>query len=105
MGLRFYPLLAAVYINSIFILTCATLYAWLDYAFTIVSQRMCYPDYYPTYDEALYSPDDIKDKLKYYGTGSALLAIQVCTDIPRYLCLAYVSLKLPMMLIKKISNY
>jgi hypothetical protein len=66
---------------------------------------MCYPDYYPSYDDALDYPDEITRKLSYYGTGSALLAIQICADIPRYLCFAYVSIKLPAMLIEKIYDY
>ncbi len=105
MGLRYFPILAAVYINSILMLICATLYAWLDYAFDIVSQGMCYPDYYPDYNDYLDGDTDINDKLKYYGTGPALLAIQVCTDIPRFLLLAYISVNLPIMLIKKIYYF
>ncbi|CAF3443085.1 unnamed protein product [Rotaria sp. Silwood1] len=104
MGFRFYPILACVYINSIVTLVCATIYAWLDYSFTIVTQGMCYPTYYPTYDEYETNTTDISDKLDYYGTGSALIAIELCSDIPRYLCLAYVSVKLPAMLIEKIYN-
>ncbi|CAF2625495.1 unnamed protein product [Rotaria sp. Silwood2] len=104
MGFRFYPILSSVYINSIVTLLCATIYAWLDYSFTIVTQGMCYPSYYPTYDDYLQNSTDINDKLDYYGAGSALIAIEVCSNIPRYLCLAYVSVKLPVMLVEKIYN-
>jgi hypothetical protein len=102
MGFRYYPFLAAVYINSIFTLSCATLYAWLDYSITIIDQGMCKSDYYPTYDDYLDNSSSITDKFDYYGTGPNLIIIQLCTDIPRYLCLAYINVKLPMLLIKKI---
>ncbi|CAF0928868.1 unnamed protein product [Rotaria sordida] len=104
MGVRFYPILSSVYINSIISLVCGIIYAWLDYSFTIITQGMCYPTYYPTYDDYLENSTDISEKLDYYGTGSALIAIELCSDIPRYLCLAYISVKLPVMLIEKIYN-
>jgi hypothetical protein len=102
MGFRYYPMLAAVYIDSIFALTCGSLYAWLDYSITIVNLGMCQTDYYPTYDDYLDNSSDIDTMFKYYGTGPNLVAIQLCTDIPRFLCLAYISVKLPMLLIKRI---
>ncbi|CAF1500535.1 unnamed protein product [Rotaria sordida] len=103
MGFRYYPFLAAVYINSIFTLICATLYAWLDYSITIVKQGMCEPDFYSTYDQYRVKNSTTVDVMfLYYGTGPALIAIQLCTDIPRYLCLAYINVKLPLLLIDKI---
>ena len=48
--------------------------------------------------------NDIKLFLDYYGTGSKLLVFQLLTDIPRYLCLSYVSVKLPMLLFKQIRR-
>jgi hypothetical protein len=102
MGFRYYPLLAAVYMDTIFTLSCATIYAWLDYSVTIVNQGMCQVDYYPTYDDYLDNSSNIQTMFDFYGTGRNLIAIQLCTDIPRYLCLAYISVKLPMLLIKKI---
>ncbi|CAF1200970.1 unnamed protein product [Rotaria sordida] len=101
--IHYYPLLAAIHLHSIFTLTCGTLYAWLDYSLTIVNQGMCKFDYYPianTYKDTS-NGSSLIYMLKYYGTGSSLIAIQLCTDIPRYLCLAYVSVKLPVMLIGK----
>ncbi len=105
MGCRFYPILASVHLNTKITLTCATLYAWLDYSFTIVTQGMCTPDFYPDYETYLLetqkdNQSSIRTKLDYYGTGPNLIAIQLCADIPRYLCLAYVSIKLPAMLVK-----
>ena len=100
MGLRYYPFLAAVYINSITTLLLGTLYAWLDYSVTIVNQGMCQADFYPTLDKS--NSSSIDTKLEYYGTGSALIAIQLCTDIPRFMCLAYISVKIPMLLLKKL---
>jgi hypothetical protein len=102
MGFRYFPFLAAVYINSILTLTCATLYAWLDYSITILNQGMCETDFYPTYDDNQDNSSNIDVLLAYYGTGPNLIAIQLCTDIPRFLCLAYVNVKLPMLLIDKI---
>ena len=101
MGFRFYALLAAVYINSIFTLACATIYAWLDYSMTIVIQGMCQPRYYPTFQEG---PGNIANLFNYYGTGPNLIVMQLCVDIPRFLCLAYISVKLPLMLIIRIYN-
>jgi hypothetical protein len=103
MGFRYYPFLAAVYINSIFTLACATIYAWLDYSIAIVNQGMCKSDFYPTYDDYLAnSSSSITDMFAYYGTGPNLIAIQLCTNIPSFVCLAYISVKLPMLLVKKI---
>ena len=100
MGLRYYPFLAAVYINSITTLLLGTLYAWLDYSVTIVNQGMCQPDFYPTYDSS--NTSSIDTLLEYYGTGSALIVIQLCADIPRFICLAYINVKLPMLLVRKL---
>ena len=100
MGLRYYPLLAAVYINSITTLLLGTLYAWLEFSFTIVNQGMCQPDYYPTLEES--NSSSIDTMFEHYGTGSALIAIQLGTDIPRFLCLAYINVKLPMLLVRKL---
>jgi hypothetical protein len=105
MGFRYYPFLAAVYINSILTLTCATIYAWLDYSITIVDQGMCQPDFYTTYDEYQVDNSTTLDSMfGYYGTGSVLIVIQLCTDIPRFLCLAYINVKLPSLLISKIYS-
>ena len=103
-GLRYYPILAAVYLKSIFTLACGTLYAWLDFSLTIVNQGMCSKDYYPTaenYNETN-GEDYLREVFTYFGTGSTIVIIQLCTDAPRYLCVTYVSVKLPAMLIKKI---
>jgi hypothetical protein len=91
-----------VYIDSIFTLACGILYAWFDYAATIVNMGMCQADYYPTYDDYLANSSNIDTMFYFYGTGSNLIAIQLCTDIPRFLCLAYINVKLPALLIKKI---
>lgn len=103
MGFRYYPLLAAVYINSIFALICATFYAWFDYAFFIINQGMCNTNFYPTYDDYLQnSTDRIVKQLEFYGTGSGLIALDLCSHIPKFLCLGYIITKLPMLLLKKI---
>ncbi|CAF3004156.1 unnamed protein product [Rotaria sp. Silwood2] len=102
MGVRYYALLAAVYLNTIFVLACATIYAWLDYAITIINQGMCESDFYPTYNDYLNNASSIDYMFDYFGTGPNLIAIQLCTDIPRFLCLAYINVKIPMLLIRKI---
>ncbi|CAF0983930.1 unnamed protein product [Didymodactylos carnosus] len=83
----------------------ATIYSWLDFSVGIVNQGIC-SNYHPTdnlYEETNgSSTDDIKSLLDYYGTGSNLIAVDVCIDIPRYICLAYISIKLAELSIKKI---
>ncbi len=104
-GFRRYPILAAVYIDNCFSLVCATLYAWLDYSMTIIYNTQCRNDYYVT--EEMYNKEPTNRTIiyfDYYGTGSRLLFIQFLNDIPRYLCLAYISVKLPMLLIKRIRQ-
>ncbi|CAF4655132.1 unnamed protein product [Rotaria socialis] len=103
-GLRYYPLLATVYLDTALALACGTIYAWLDFSITIANQAMCTSDYYFTLDEYNTSDNDssLIEKLEYYGTDSQLLVLQLCTDIPRFLCLAYVGIKLPALLISKI---
>ncbi|CAF4210083.1 unnamed protein product, partial [Didymodactylos carnosus] len=104
-GFRYYPTLAAIHMDTIFALFLATLYSWLDFSVSILDQSLC-NNYYPTED--LYeetngsSTDDIKSLLEYYGTGSNLIVIDACIDIPRFICLAYISVKLPELFIKKI---
>ena len=51
MGIRYYPLLAAVYLNTFLTLICATLYAWIDFALDIVNQAMCQSEVYPIQDD------------------------------------------------------
>jgi len=104
MGFRYYPILAAAYIHSILTLSMAMLYAWLDYIVSVLTLSMCEPDFYPTYDEYIADTNSMSLKLNYYGTGVNLIVIQLCLDIPRFLCLSYISVKLPMFLIKKIRN-
>ncbi|CAM4937464.1 unnamed protein product [Rotaria socialis] len=103
-GLRYYPLLATVYLDTALALACGTIYAWLDFSITIANQAMCTSDYYFTLDEYNTSDNDssLIEKLEYYGTDSQLLVLQLCTDIPRFLCLAYVGIKLPALLINQI---
>ncbi|CAF3022228.1 unnamed protein product [Rotaria sp. Silwood2] len=100
-------MLAAVYIDTIFTLSCATIYTWLYFIITVLHQGYCPRSYYPTESDyrATNSSTDIIKYLSYYGTGPNLIIIELCTDIPRYLCLAYVSIRLPIMLVGKIHQY
>lgn len=104
-GFRRYPILAAVYIDNCFSLACATLYVWLDYSITIVHSGLCRSDFDSTNDN--YNKTKILNTVvyfNYYGTGSKMIFLQLLNDIPRYLCLAYISAKLPMLLIKRIRE-
>ncbi|UJR14322.1 hypothetical protein I4U23_001318 [Adineta vaga] len=104
-GFRRYPILAAVYIDNYFTLICATLYAWLDFSISIISTGLCTNTLYQTEEQFNRSPSDqTVEILLYYGTGSKLLFFQLLPDIPRYLCLAYICIKLPMLLIKRIRH-
>ncbi|CAF0965327.1 unnamed protein product [Rotaria sordida] len=102
-GFRRYPTLAAVYIDTAFSLMCASLYTWLDFSITIVDTGLCRNEFYPTdknYNQTRGS--QIIRFLKYYGTGSKLLFFQLLMDIPRYLFLSYITVKLFSLLIKRI---
>jgi hypothetical protein len=104
-GFRRYPILAAVYIDNYFSLICATLYIWLDFSISILYTGLCRNDFYPTdlnFNETQGSRVDTY--LTYYGTGSTLLFFQLFTDIPRYVCLSYISVKLPILLFKRIRQ-
>ncbi|CAF1667935.1 unnamed protein product, partial [Adineta ricciae] len=102
-GIHYYPLLAGAYIDSILAWSCATLYAWLIFSLAIIEQGLCQTGFY-TSDEY---PDDVNNTdtgmyFDFYGTGPNLLIIELVTDIPRYLCWAYIVVKFPMLLIEKI---
>ncbi|CAF0776749.1 unnamed protein product [Rotaria sp. Silwood1] len=102
-GFRYYPILSAVYIDSILTLACAILYAWFDFSISIVYQGLCQSDFYPSddnFDET--NGTDIARLFEYYGIGQNLIIIQLFTDIPRYLCWSYILVKLPISLINKI---
>ena len=104
-GLRYYPVLAAVYIDSVLTLACATVYAWLDFSITIIYQSWCQNEFYPTNDNfAETNGTDIERLFKYYGTGQNLIMIQVFTDIPKFICWSYVVVKLPFLLISSIRR-
>ena len=104
-GLRYYPVLAAVYIDSILTLACATVYAWLDFSISIIYQSWCQNEFYPTDDNfAETNGTDVERLFKYYGTGQNLIIIQVCTDIPKLVCWSYIVIKLPFLLISSIQR-
>ncbi|CAF3706454.1 unnamed protein product [Rotaria socialis] len=104
-GLRRYPILAAVYLNTVFTLLCATLYAWFDFAIAIFHSSLCQSDFYPT-DKNFNNTEgqQLITKFNYYGTGMKLLYFQLGTDVPQYLCLAYISIKLPVLLYRRIRR-
>ncbi|CAF0879327.1 unnamed protein product [Didymodactylos carnosus] len=107
-GFRYYPILAVIHMNTIVALFLATMYSWLDFSASVVDQSLC-SNYYPT--ENLYeetqgsSTNDIKSLLAYYGTGSNLIVIDACIDIPRFICLAHISIKLPELEGRQLLSY
>ena len=104
-GFHCYPILAAVYINTRFTLLCATLYAWFDFSLIIGFSDICGNNYYLTkdkYDQA--GGVDTVFYLDYYGTGSMLVFFQLLTIAPRYFCLAYICVELPILLFQRIRS-
>ena len=104
-GFRRFPILAAVYIDTPISLICATLYTWLDFIMTILNTSVCHNDFYPTEDDYLSgSMGSAAMFLAYYGVGAKLLLLQMANDVPRYLFLSYISVKLPMFLWKRLRQ-
>lgn len=105
-GIRRYPILAAIYIDQPLSLICGLLYTWLDFAITILLNGFCRNDFYPTdktYDE-VNGNSRIRRYLKYYGTGSKLIFFQLLMDIPLYTFLSYISVKLLVSTIKRLRK-
>ena len=105
-GFRRYPTLAAVHIDTSFSLICAALYNLLDFAMTIIQSSLCRNDFYPTDKSYNGTVSDVRPSryLKYYGTGANLVFFQLLTDIPRYLFLSYISVKLVSLLVKRLQH-
>ena len=107
-GFHRYPILAAIHIDTAFSLFCATVYTWLDFSITILNTGFCRNDFYPTdktYDNSTGKGDARPSRyLKYYGTGSKLVFFQLLGDIPRYVFLSYISIKLVSLLFKRIRH-
>ena len=101
LGVKNFSFLAAVHGNSLLPLIATTIYAWTVFTLSVAESGMCSNDFYPTYEDFVTDNSSINSIFKIYGTGQALIAIQVTTDIPRFLCLAYISVKMPMFVIKK----
>lgn len=102
-GLRRYPILAATYLRTPVALGCASLYTWLDFSVTLLDNSFCQNDFYPsdkTYDQSTRTKTLLY--LNYYGTGWRLIFFPLLVDIPRFLCLSYISIKLPVIFIKRI---
>lgn len=104
-GFRYYPELSAVYINTLLPLICASLYAWLDFSASIAYKNLCQNDFYPSdYTLTQNNGTGVIQLFRYYGTGDNLILIQLAIDIPRMLCWGYVVIKLPILLLTKISK-
>ena len=106
-GFRCYPILVAVYLNDPIALFCSSFYAWLDFCITIYYNSICRNTYYPI-TEAFLSDISAEERIeryfKYYGTGPKIILLQLVVDIPRYFCLAYVSVKLPVLFVKRMRH-
>ncbi|CAF0739997.1 unnamed protein product [Adineta ricciae] len=104
-GFRRYPILAAVYMDNYFTLICGTLYAWLDFTVAIMSAGLCTNNFYQTKEQFNKTGSNrTAEMIAYYGTGPKLLFLQLFLDVPRYFCLSYLCVKLPMVLIKRIRH-
>jgi hypothetical protein len=105
-GFRRYPTLAAIHIDTPFSLLCASLYTLLDFVVTVLNTGFCRNDFYPTdktYEHSTGTGDDRPRRyLKYYGTGSKLVFLQLLGDIPRYMFLSYITVKLISLFFKRI---
>ena len=99
-GFRYYPILSAVYIDSLLSIALGTLYTWIEFTMTIVEQGLCQPRFYS--DGRVTNMTTTEQLLDYYGTGSFLVVMELCADIPRYLCLSYICIRLTKTLYRKV---
>ncbi|CAF3682348.1 unnamed protein product [Adineta steineri] len=99
MGFRYYPILAAVCIDSKLSLLLGTFYSWIELPMTILEQGLCQPRYYENAQKI--NDTYLNFLFEYYGTGSFLLIIDLLTDIPRYACLSYIIIELSRRIGKK----
>ena len=72
---------------------------------TLVYNGLCQNDYFPN-EKTFSNTSDARSirYLMFYGTGSKLLFLQIIDDIPRYVFLSYISIKLPVLLVKRIRH-
>jgi hypothetical protein len=98
-GFRYYPIVSAVYIDTLLSMTLGTVYTWIEFPMTIIEQGLCKPRFYS--DRRVTNVTSPKELLDYYGTGSFLVSIELCADIPRYLCLSYICIRLAKTLYRK----
>lgn len=94
-GCRHYPTLAAVHMDTAFALVCASFYAFVDFAITIIRGSLCRNEFYLSNKN--YSPLESLETVKfltYYGTGGKLILFQLIMDFPRYLFQAYICIQL-----------
>lgn len=104
-GFHCYPILAAIYINSRFTLLCAIVYAWFDFSLIIGFSDICRNNYYSTKENYEQSEGvDTLFYLNYYGTGSKLIFFQLLINAPRYFCLAYISVELPILFFQRLQS-
>lgn len=106
MGFHRYPTLAAIYVNSAFSLACGAIYTWFDFALSIAQSGLCHSVFYDS-DISFKNQSEQKSLrrlLDYYGTGSKLIVFQLIYDIPRYIFLSYICVKLVALLIRKLTS-
>jgi hypothetical protein len=104
-GFRYYPILTSIYIDTWSSLILGTFYIWLEFPISIIEQDMCQSKYYSSEQPDNYTNEShTRVLLDYYGTGSFLVNIDLCTDIPRYFCMAFISIRLPMKVFDKLWN-
>ncbi|CAF1150450.1 unnamed protein product [Adineta ricciae] len=105
-GLRYYPILSAAYMDTILALICATFYAWLNFCVSVYHYSRCQSDFYPSNDNfGDTNGTDLMTLFSFYGTGQNLVIIQIFNDLPQYLCWSYILIKLPMLSVEKIYKW
>ena len=65
----------------------------------------CHNDFFPTEKTYVATSDErVQRYLNHYGTGPNLLLLQLVADIPRYLLISYICVKLMALLIKRLIH-
>jgi hypothetical protein len=103
MGLQYYPILVAIYMDSLGSLILSNFYILIEFAMRMTTRAIC-----PT-NHPLTVLDSIEkyryELLIYYGTGSFLILIELLIDTPRFLCLSYIIVKLIQKITQKVRHH
>lgn len=103
MGFRYYPALAAVTRRSFYSLLFGMIYILIEFPINIVENTICQSNFY--FSSNASDTEHTSALLDFYGQGSTLLLIQVFSDLPRYFCLSYLSVKISVIFIKRYRQH